>query len=161
MPDNADALRAALKILLWRCVTAEDSCACEPESQTDACLAVRAIGWAQHFDLEVTEARLEIESDAARELLAGLASNAHPTVAQIAQNYCVTHGIKPESLRQKTPGRSSALSKHRKIVWKLCREAGYSYPQIAKHFGFDHTTVMHSVRDKKRSRARAKPKLEP
>lgn len=43
-------------------------------------------------------------------------------------------------------GRCSRMVAARQEVMRRCRLAGYSYPQIGKYLGRDHTTVLYAIR---------------
>jgi chromosomal replication initiation ATPase DnaA len=46
-------------------------------------------------------------------------------------------------------GRYKSMCEARHELWRLTRERfGYSYPQVAKLYGVDHTTVMAALKGK-------------
>jgi hypothetical protein len=63
---------------------------------------------------------------------------------RIINETCLEHGIPREDLI--SPSRTQRLARIRQLAMWRCRQAGVSFPEIGRHFGRDHSTVLHAVR---------------
>ena len=62
----------------------------------------------------------------------------------ILEIVCSVFSVKPEDVRSRR--RSHDLVVPRQIVWKILRDRGWSYPQIAGYFYAHHTSVIHGTK---------------
>lgn len=67
-----------------------------------------------------------------------------PTVKDIAWEVAQEHGLSLDDIRNGS--RAFRFSHPRQEAMRRAHEAGYSLPQIARFWGYDHTTVLHGVR---------------
>ena len=71
--------------------------------------------------------------------------NVPQSMREIATLVAERHGLTLEELRG--PSRKHRVSRPRQEAMAFMRAEGrFSYPQIARYFGKDHTTVLHAVR---------------
>lgn len=67
-----------------------------------------------------------------------------PTVMQqVTDRVAREYGMDPRELRGSS--RTSDLHQPRRVIWCELRERGYSFPQIGRFFGRDHTSIKHGV----------------
>lgn len=57
---------------------------------------------------------------------------------------CQLYGLSCRILRSRS--RKNHISEARQLVWYVLRDYGWSFQQIGKAFGRDHTSVMHGVK---------------
>ena len=67
-----------------------------------------------------------------------------PSVRAIVQHEAVTAGLMPVMLFHHI--RSPTYVRARRAVWVRLRELGWSYPEIGRAFGYDHTTVLNALK---------------
>jgi len=67
-----------------------------------------------------------------------------PRMADLVSAAAKQNGMLAGELYQRT--RVHHISHPRQLAMYFCCKAGYSLPQIARHFEMDHTTVLHARR---------------
>lgn len=65
-------------------------------------------------------------------------------VDTIIDNVCEVFDVKKKALMGKERPKRLALVRH--VAMYLCRDAGYSFPQIGKIFGRHHATIIYACR---------------
>ena len=64
------------------------------------------------------------------------------TIQNIARHVCAAHGIDPASIYPQ--GKRNPHVVARQIVMQIALRFGFGASQIARHFGRDHSTVLHA-----------------
>lgn len=62
----------------------------------------------------------------------------------LAKQVAMEHGVPLDRMLGRGRHKRTALARH--VFWGALRGAGYSYPEIARGYGVDHTTVMAGVK---------------
>ncbi len=79
------------------------------------------------------------------------------TIRDIEWVVCTKYGISKEVMRSRD--KRKKISRPRQIIMFLARElTNASYPKIGRHFGRDHTTIVHGVKSL-RERMQTNPKV--
>ena len=65
-------------------------------------------------------------------------------IAEIAEAVAREHGITIAQMTSRE--RNWDVSHPRQVAYLRAHNAGFSMPQIAKWFGYDHTTILHGIR---------------
>jgi hypothetical protein len=69
----------------------------------------------------------------------------HPTALELVAAVAGVYGISPKDIRSKAKGPTLVEARH--LCWWLIRnKTGWSYPEIGRALGTDHTVVMHGVK---------------
>lgn len=92
-------------------------------------------------ELEVEEAVLP------RPARLSLVSTPNWRVDEIVRRTAISYGLSVEDLLGRS--RSKMIVRARKEAMKAVYELGFSYPEVGRFFGRDHTTVMYLVKWKK------------
>lgn len=74
-----------------------------------------------------------------------IADQDNRTMRQIAEDVASKHGLTLADLKSRTA--AHRISRRRHEAMAIMRATGrYSYPQIGRFFGMDHTSAIHGVR---------------
>lgn len=76
----------------------------------------------------------------------------HRSMRQIAELVCMWYGVTIDQLRGQSRMDVCVHPRQCAMYW-MRRAGGWSYPQIGRFFGRDHTTVLHGVREHAKRRA--------
>lgn len=74
----------------------------------------------------------------------GTIGGALSLMEQITAKVAAEYKVLSSELRG--PSAMRSFNAPRRAIWCELRERGYSFPQIGKFFGRDHSTIMHGVR---------------